>query len=145
MGETRKFTKFTAKRKAAYLESIAKGTGKRVAAAAADISYQLIWEYKKQYPDFELEEIAAGEQSIEAVESAMWLLAQSNTTAGIFWLKNRAPERWTDVYDDVLRGRLIAEAKEQFAAVLTEAFAVEGIEPDVIERIATKMRTAKAS
>lgn len=146
MGETRKFTKFTPSAQRAYLGSIEGGVAKRRAAAAAGISYQLVWEYKKENPDFALKEIAAAECAVGAIEDALHANARGgNTTAQIFYLKNKAPEDWTDVYDDVLRGRLIAEAKEQFAEVLTEAFAAEGIEADVIERIATKMRTAKAS
>lgn len=142
MGDVKPFGKFTKTKRTAYLESLAMGTAKRRAAAAAGIGYTTVFEYRKANPDFELEEQAAQEQAIGTVENAAFKLAQTNTTAMIFWLKNRAPDRWTDVYDDVLRDRLKAEAKEEFAAVLTEAFTDEGVDAAVIERIATKLRSA---
>lgn len=143
MGETRQFTKFTAKRKAAYLESLRNGASKASAAAACGVSRQLIWEYGKENKDFAFEEFDAKQVAIESVEGALHKSAVGgNTTAQIFYLKNRAPDRWTDVYDDVLRDRLKAEAKEEFAAVLTEAFTDEGVDAAVIERIATKLRSA---
>lgn len=140
-----KFKKFNKSARNKYLDRLRNGVARTRSAPAAGVSYRLIYDYRKANPDFELEEIGAEAEAIGDIENAVHELAKTNTTAAIFYLKNKAPEDWTDVYDDVLRGRLIAEAKEQFAAVLTEAFEVEGIDPDVIERIATKMRTAKAS
>ncbi len=112
------------------------------AAAQAGVSYQTVYNYRKKNPDFELEEHNPEQRAIGVIENAGFELAQRNVTAMIFWLKNQAPERWTDVYDEVLRKRLVTEAKEQFADTLTKAFSEEGIDPDVIERIAERLRAA---
>ena len=143
-GKRRRADKFDGNslKKEAYLEALERGLSRTRAAAQAGVSYQTVYNYRKKNPDFELEEHNAKQRAIGVIENAGFELAQRNVTANIFWLKNQAPERWTDVYDEVLRKRLVTEAKEQLADALTKAFSEEGIDSDVIERIAERVRNA---
>ena len=57
----------------------------------------------KKYPEFRCALKAGKEASDDRVERSLYQLAigwngqPPNTTAAIFWLKNRRPDRWRDV------------------------------------------------
>jgi hypothetical protein len=59
--------------------------------------------WKQKYPEFRCALKAGKEASDERVERSLYQLAigwngqPPNTTAAIFWLKNRRPDRWRDV------------------------------------------------
>ena len=67
------------------------------------INHATLDNWKKKYPEF-LGALKAGkEASDDRVERSLYRLAigwngqPPNTTAAIFWLKNRRPDRWRDV------------------------------------------------
>jgi hypothetical protein len=59
--------------------------------------------WKQKYPEFRCALKAGKETSDDRVERSLYQLAigwngqPPNTTAAIFWLKNRRPDRWRDV------------------------------------------------
>ena len=59
--------------------------------------------WKQKYPEFRCALKAGKEASDDRVERSLYQLAigwngqPPNTTAAIFWLKNRRPDRWRDV------------------------------------------------
>lgn len=64
------------------------------------ISKDTFYQYKKKYPDFS-DSLKKGKEYIDyEVENALLKSALSgNTTAQIFWLKNRKPDKWKDKID----------------------------------------------
>lgn len=69
-------------------EQIAKNIG---------ITLSTFYEWKKKYSDFS-ESLKKGKEVVDyEVENALLSSAlEGNTTAQIFWLKNRRPEKWRD-------------------------------------------------
>ena len=67
------------------------------------ISHATLYEWKKQFP--ELSDTLKKSKDVvdRMVENALFKNAiEGNTTAQIFWLKNRKPDKWREkpVYDD---------------------------------------------
>lgn len=64
------------------------------------ISKDTFYEYKKKYPDFS-DTLKKGKEIVDyKVESALLKNAlEGNTTAQIFWLKNRKPSKWKEKQD----------------------------------------------
>jgi hypothetical protein len=67
------------------------------------INHATLDNWKKQYPEF-LGALKAGKETSDGrIERSLYQLAigwngqPPNTTAAIFWLKNRRPDRWRDV------------------------------------------------
>lgn len=69
-------------------EQIAKNIG---------ISESTLYDWKKKYPDFS-KALKRGKDVVDfEVENALLKSAmEGNTTAQIFWLKNRRPDKWRD-------------------------------------------------
>lgn len=69
-------------------EQIAKNIG---------ITVSTFYEWKKKYPEIS-ESLKKGKEVVDyAVENALLSSAlEGNTTAQIFWLKNRRPDKWRD-------------------------------------------------
>lgn len=65
------------------------------------ISYSTLKEWKKTYPSFS-ESLKKGKEVVDyQVENALLSSAlEGNTTAQIFWLKNRRPDKWRDKVDN---------------------------------------------
>jgi hypothetical protein len=62
------------------------------------VSHELIRRHRLSDPTFEDEEIQAIAEAIGVVEDALFRTAtKGNTTAQIFFLTNRAPEKWRDM------------------------------------------------
>jgi hypothetical protein len=82
------------------------------------INHATLDNWKKKYPEF-LGALKAGkEASDDRVENSLYRLAigwngqPPNTTAAIFWLKNRRPDRWRDVQHlDQVTGHYIISDK----------------------------------
>ena len=140
----RPLIKFDTRKRERYLEKLRTGCGRGQAAAAANVSRSTIFNHRKADPRFAEVEADAELEAGAAVENALFTAAlNGNVTAMIFYLQNRFSERWMDVRDDtILRRRLLKEAKETFADTLTDVFAAEGIDAEVIERIAERLRSA---
>ncbi len=89
--------KFDDIKRAKDLGCLRSGMRRGAAARASGITHQAVWEHQKANPDFALRCQEAEEMACDVVEDALWRKAMDgNTTAIIFWLKNRSPVRWQD-------------------------------------------------
>lgn len=81
-----------------YLEWLAQGHTQGYICKALGISRWTIQRWRKREPEWAAKEEAIKNIRLEAVEDSLFAQAlDGNTTACIFWLKNRAPEKWRDV------------------------------------------------
>lgn len=90
-------------------------------AAHCGCSCSTLYEWKKRYPEF-AEALKKGKEVVDyEVENALLAAAMSgNTTAQIFWLKNRRPDRWRDKPDTSrASAQKEGEALEKLYAALT--------------------------
>lgn len=84
--------------KDALIESIAQGATVSAACRAANIDRSTFYAWIKSDEDFRIRYKETAEGAIQAVEDALWDKALSgNVIACIFYLCNRAPERWKNV------------------------------------------------
>ena len=95
---SRKPYKFTAPRRALVLQAISEGKTRSAAMESLGLARQTLTMAMKRDPEFAALVEAAEMPVHEAVESALLKSAMSgNVTAQIFYLCNRAKERWTHV------------------------------------------------
>lgn len=96
--EARIETKETKKRqKEAFLKSLESGVTIKDAAEAAGVSRVTAWRWRKS-KTFKKKVLAIIDSRTQTVEDALFATAlKGNVTAQIFWLKNRASDRWKDV------------------------------------------------
>ena len=107
-------------------ESLAsQGLTKEQIAHVLGICYQTLNEKTKQYSEFS-DAIASGQaKGIATISNALFNNAKKgNTTAQMFYLKNRAPIEWRDKTDHEHTGPgggpiLISDAKQKLAAKLS--------------------------
>lgn len=93
----KKAYKLTKKMKKKIIEMLEEGQTLIEIAKALGISRTAIWYARKQDSEFDKQVVEARDKAVEMVEDALFLKAMSgDTTAMIFYLKNRAPERWSD-------------------------------------------------
>ena len=79
------------------LESISKGASIKSACDAAKINRVTFWRWKRKDPENEAKYYEVIDSRTLAVEDAIYNKAiEGDTTAMIFWLKNRDPIRWKD-------------------------------------------------
>tara|TARA_R110002020_G_scaffold323100_6_gene538880 strand:+ start:1307 stop:1801 length:495 start_codon:yes stop_codon:yes gene_type:complete len=80
-----------------YLQHLRNGMGRKQAARASGVGIRTVQRYVNQNPDWESERDEAESEAIELVENALFNTAvEGNVSAGIFFLTNRSPDRWTD-------------------------------------------------
>lgn len=80
-----------------YLQHLEAGQTRGFAAQAAGLSRFQLCRYRRLHPWFRTAEDDVLTTTIEAVEDALYVQAVSgNVGAAIFWLKNRAPDKWQD-------------------------------------------------
>lgn len=95
------------RQKEAFLESLTRGTSIVKACQAAGISVVTIWRWRKESKDFDKEVLAVLDSRTQTVEDALYSNAvKGNVVAQIFWLKNRASDRWKDKYEGQMDGEI---------------------------------------
>lgn len=95
------------RQKEAFLESLTRGTSIVKACQAASISVVTIWRWRKESEDFDKEVLAVLDSRTQTVEDALYSNAvKGNVVAQIFWLKNRASDRWKDMYEGQVGGEI---------------------------------------
>ena len=88
------------KRQEAFLKSLEGGVSVLKASKEASIDYKTIWNWRKDDKKFNNEVMAILDSRIMIVEDALFLSAvKGNLGAQIFWLKNRAKDRWKDKFE----------------------------------------------
>jgi len=81
----------------AFLESMDRGTSIKKASEAAGVTVVSIWRWRRDDKDFDDKVTAVLNSRTQVVEDALYLnAAGGNVAAQIFWLKNRAKDRWKD-------------------------------------------------
>jgi len=108
------------------LSAVKKGMTYKQAAAVAEISYRTALRWRRT--DFDLRaalEDVYGEQTL-AVEKSLWKKAcEGHVLACIFWLCNRAPERWRHVQNVNVRhkGSVVQDVRYADVVKLAEKLA----------------------
>lgn len=65
---------------------------------AAHVSRTTIWRWRKKHRGFGNKVLFVLDSRLQTIEDALYTSAiKGNVTAQIFWLKNRAGDRWKDV------------------------------------------------
>ena len=86
------------------------------------ISPSTLYEWKKKYSEIS-ESLKEGKEIADyLVENALFKNAlEGNTTAQIFWLKNRNPEKWRDTKNIDVKGELTVSAMDKLKAAREKA------------------------
>lgn len=117
--------KFTAQKKAKFLDLIRKGQRRGAAARAVGVTRHTIAIYMREDPEFRGEVDDAEMEANEVVEDALYKAATKggNVVAQQVWLYNRSPDRWADrrkidLNTKVDLGRMTPEQIAERAAAL---------------------------
>lgn len=85
------------RQKEAFLKSLESGATIKDSCEAAGISRVTAWRWRKS-KQFKAKVLAIIDSRTQTVEDALYASAlKGNVIAQIFWLKNRASDRWKDV------------------------------------------------
>ncbi|MBA7702870.1 hypothetical protein ES703_111645 [subsurface metagenome] len=85
------------RQKRAFLESLKSGVTIKEASDAAGIDRTTVWLWRKKWKGFDNKIFSIIDSRTQTVEDALYGSAlKGNVTAQIFWLKNRAKDRWSD-------------------------------------------------
>ncbi len=101
--------KFTAERQARYLEALEEGKTFAECAEKVGVSHVLVWQYRKQNPEFAERFDESREKGIESgvCEAENSLLNQAkagNVRAIEVYLYNKAPHKWRDRRNVEIKG-----------------------------------------
>lgn len=89
------------KRQESFLKSLEGGVSVLKASKAADIDYKTIWRWRKDDEEFNITVMSILDSRIMIVEDALFLnAAKGNLGAQVFYLKNRARDRWKDKFPE---------------------------------------------
>lgn len=92
-----KATAITDAKRTKLLKLLREGSRRGAACTAVGISYHTFRTRMKSDSAFAVEVVEAEAEANELVEDALFSTAiAGNTTAQMFWLSNRDPERWMD-------------------------------------------------
>jgi len=90
------------RQKEAFLASLEKGSSISESCEAAHVSRATIWRWRKRSRGFDNKTLSIIDSRTQSVEDALYASAlKGNVVAQIFWLKNRASDRWKDVKEVV--------------------------------------------
>lgn len=79
---------------------IRQGATDREVCTELGIGVTTFWRWREEYPEFRKAVALAKDAQDDRVEASLMRVAnEGNTTAQIFWLKNRRPERWRDRHE----------------------------------------------
>lgn len=86
------------RQKEAFLVSLERGSSISESCEAAHVSRATIWRWRKRSKGFNNKTLSILDSRTQSVEDALYASAlKGNVVAQIFWLKNRASDRWKDV------------------------------------------------
>ena len=89
--------KFDELKRTRYLELLATGSRRGIAARTVGVTPKCVWDYRRQHTKFRKAESMAEMEANEQVEDALFQAAISgNVVACQVWLYNRQPDRWMD-------------------------------------------------
>ncbi len=81
-----------------FLGALRQGLRRGAAARAAGVSRMYVWRHLQEHPEFQEEIDRAEADACDMVEEALLraINEKLNVPGMIFWLTNRAPDRWKD-------------------------------------------------
>jgi len=89
------------------LASLENGVSFVKACKAANVNQATFWKWRQADKKLDERVLEILNSRVQTVEDALFANAiKGNTTAQIFWLKNRAPDRWKDRTEGSLTGNL---------------------------------------
>lgn len=110
------------RQKEAFLLSLERGISITDSCEAAKISRMTVWRWRKKYKGFDNKILLVIDSRTQSVEDALYASSlKGNVIAQIFWLKNRAKERWKDKFEQKVEveGELkIIDAKKKLISKL---------------------------
>jgi len=99
-------------KKEAFLESLEGGVSISDACKSANVSRNTIWEWRKKSKRFDNKVSSIIDSRTQSVEDALFASAlKGNVIAQIFWLKNRAKDRWKDKFEYDIPGEIKVKVK----------------------------------
>ena len=99
-------------KKEAFLKSLEGAVSISDACKAANVSRNTIWEWRKKLKRFDKKVNSIIDSRTQSVEDALFSSAvKGNVAAQIFWLKNRAKERWKDKFEYDIPGDMNVKVK----------------------------------
>ena len=117
-----------------YLALIAAGANKQGAAELVGVCRNTVRNRRLADEEFARRESEANMVAVAAVEGFLYREAQGgNVTACIFFLKNRAPDRWRDRREHEISGTLVPRLVPIDSALLMEGYELDdesGDEPE---------------
>lgn len=112
------------RQKEAFLLSLERGTSITEACENARISRMTVWRWRKKYKGFDSKVLLVIDSRTQSMEDALYASGlKGNVIAQIFWLKNRAKDRWKDKFEQKveLEGELrITDAKKKLISKIDE-------------------------
>ncbi len=136
----RKTTKFTARRRARYLELLASGALRGAAAKAVGVGRSTPLRAMRDEPDFAAAVEEAEMQADSEVQRALFLAATEdrNVTAMQVWLYNRVPGAWVNSQRREVHHKISDSERVRFA----QAAATAGLNESQIETLARALEGA---
>ena len=96
----------------AFLKSLEGAVSITDACKAASVSRHAIWEWRKKSKRFDKKVNSIIDSRTQSVEDALFATAlKGNVAAQIFWLKNRAKDRWKDKFEYAIPGDINVKVK----------------------------------
>ena len=135
-----KTTKFTARRRARYLELLASGALRGAAAKAVGVGRSTPLRAMRDEPDFAATVEEAEMQADSEVQRALFLAATEdrNVTAMQVWLYNRVPGAWVNSQRREVHHKISDSERVRFA----QAAATAGLNESQIETLARALEGA---
>jgi len=97
-------------KKEALLRSLESGVSITEACEAANVSRNSIWEWRKKSKRFNNKVNSIIDSRTQSMEDALYSSGiKGNVAAQIFWLKNRAKDRWKDRIEYEVEGKMKIE------------------------------------
>lgn len=86
------------RQKEAFLISIGRGSSISESCEAAHVNRTTVWRWREKYKAFGNKVLFVLDSRTQTVEDVLYASAlKGNVHAQIFWLKNRASDRWKDI------------------------------------------------
>jgi hypothetical protein len=142
----RKPYKFDDVKKAQYLECLRQGMRRGKASRAVGVTRMTVWSAEQADHEFAAACERAEADACEAIEDALWNKARGgDTTSMIFYLTNRAKERWQDRRNLTVKSApVVEELVAQKAKELAERLSLAYGRTVTVDEVLSRYRTAKA-
>lgn len=109
-----------------YLQMIGRGVGRTLAARAVGVESRSVTREKEASEEFATLFSEAEMEATDAIENAVWASAKKgNVTAQIFWLLNRAKDKWKDLRNVGAQGGVPVITMQHMTKIIHNTFHVK--------------------